>query len=54
MNEKLKKIELEVTVEELRLFGDYCFRHEIKFNDWVRILAHEAIEKEKKEKENDA
>lgn len=53
MSEEFKEIELEVTVEELRLFGDYCFRHEIKFNDWIRALAHEAIEKEKKEKEND-
>ena len=50
-DQEMKEIELELTIEELRLFGAYCYEHEIKFNDWIRTLAHEALEKEKKRNE---
>ncbi|MBE0498637.1 MAG: hypothetical protein IBX43_05270 [Campylobacterales bacterium] len=45
----LKEVELMLTLDELKTFGAYCTAHNIKFNDWIRLLAHEALEKEKKE-----
>lgn len=45
--EPLKEIELMLTMEELALFGAYCTRNDIKFNDWVRQLAHDALRQEK-------
>jgi len=42
----LKEIELMITIEEMKIFADYCLRHEIKFNDWIRSLAHDALAKE--------
>ena len=44
--QEMKEVELELTIEELKLFASYCNKHEIKFNDWVRQLAHAAIKKE--------
>lgn len=46
-NEELKEVELMLTLEELKTFGAYCTAHKIKFNDWIRLLAHEALEKDK-------
>ena len=42
----LKEVELMITVDEMELFAAYCLRHEIKFNDWIRQLAHAALENE--------
>ncbi len=44
--ETLKEIELMVTVDELQRFAKYCLDHEVKFNDWIRQLAHDALDKE--------
>lgn len=43
----VREIELMLTLEELAIFGEYCTRNDIKFNDWVRQLAHDALEKER-------
>lgn len=45
--ETLKEIEMMLTTEELRLFGAYCLRNDIKFNDWVRQLAHDVLREER-------
>ncbi len=42
-NEKLVEIELMVTPQELKTFAAYCFKNDIKFNDWVRKLAYEKL-----------
>jgi len=42
----LKEIELMITIDEMKMFADYCLHHEIKFNDWIRSLAYEALAKE--------
>ncbi len=42
----LKEIELMITIDEMKTFAEYCLRHEIKFNDWIRSLAYEALAKE--------
>ena len=47
-NEETKEVELELTLAELELFGKFCKEHDIKFNDWVRALAHEAVAKASK------
>lgn len=44
---ELKEVELMLTLDELKAFGAYCTQHKIKFNDWIRQLAHDALEKEK-------
>lgn len=46
---ELREIELMVTIEELSIFAEYCSRHQIKFNDWIRQLAYDALEAEGKE-----
>jgi len=43
-NEKLVEVELMLTPNELKTFADYCLKNEIKFNDWVRKLAHDSLE----------
>ena len=40
---ELKEVELMVTIEELKEYAAYCLKHEIKFNDWIRQLAHDAL-----------
>ena len=42
-NEKLVEIEIMVTPQELKTFGDYCIKNDIKFNDWIRKLAYEKV-----------
>ncbi|MFK5938930.1 MAG: hypothetical protein QM497_11100 [Sulfurimonas sp.] len=42
-NKKLIEVELMLTPEELKVFADYCMKHEIKFNDWIRKLAYEKL-----------
>lgn len=39
----LKEVELMLTEEELKAFAAYCIEHDLKFNDWIRALAHEAL-----------
>ena len=46
-----KEVELELTIEELQRFADYCYRHEIKFNDWIKQLANKALQEEKQQNE---
>ncbi|MCJ7765630.1 MAG: hypothetical protein MUP09_06780 [Thiovulaceae bacterium] len=41
----LKEVEVMLTLEELKLFGAYCIEHDLKFNDWIRELAHEALQR---------
>ncbi|MBU1642761.1 hypothetical protein KKE54_05315 [bacterium] len=41
----LKEVELMLTLEELKLFGAYCMEHDLKFNDWIRQLAYDALKK---------
>lgn len=43
-----KEVELELSVVELERFAHYCHQHNIKFNDWIRSLAHQAIDREKR------
>ncbi len=45
--EELKEVELMLTLDELKVFGAYCTQHKIKFNDWIRQLAYDALAKEK-------
>ena len=42
-NEKLVEVELMLTSEELKTFAAYCIENDIKFNDWIRKLAHEKL-----------
>lgn len=46
---EIKEVELELPIAELKLFADYCIRHDLKFNDWIRSLALQAIKEENKE-----
>ncbi len=41
----LKEVELMLTVEELKAYASYCIQNDLKFNDWIRSLAKEALEK---------
>ena len=41
----LKEVELMLTVDELQQYAAYCLQHNIKFNDWIRMLAKEALGK---------
>ncbi len=45
-SEEIKEVELMLSIDELRTFAAYCAKHNIKFNDWIRQLAHEALDKE--------
>jgi len=42
-NAKLVEVELILTPEELKTFAAYCIKNDIKFNDWVRELAYDAL-----------
>jgi len=44
-DKKLLEVELILTPEELHTFADYCLTNDIKFNDWIRQLAYEALQK---------
>lgn len=47
-NETLKEVELMLTIDELKKFAEYCLKHDLKFNDWIRQLAYDALSKEMK------
>jgi hypothetical protein len=40
---ELKEVELMLTPDELKKFAAYCIEHELKFNDWIRQLANDAL-----------
>jgi hypothetical protein len=42
-NKKLVEVELMLTPAELQKYAAYCKNNDIKFNDWIRSLAHEAL-----------
>ena len=44
----LKEVELMLTINELKTYAAYCLDHDIKFNDWMRQLAEQAIQREDK------
>jgi len=39
----LKEVELMLTIDELKTYAAYCLENEIKFNDWIRQLADDAM-----------
>jgi len=41
---QLVEVELMLTPDELKKFADYCMKNDIKFNDWIRRLAHDELE----------
>ena len=47
----LKEVELMLTMNELKTYAAYCLENDIKFNDWIRQLADEGLNKQK-EKES--
>jgi capsid protein len=44
-NTKLVEVELMLTPAELQKFAAHCIKNEIKFNDWIRQLAYDTLEK---------
>ena len=44
----LKEVELMLTLEELQTYAIYCLNNDIKFNDWIRHLAADALKKKSK------
>ena len=42
----LVEVELMLSVNELQIYAKFCKKHDIKFNDWIRNLATDAIKKE--------
>lgn len=42
---ELKEVELMLTVDELKEYAAYCISNDLKFNDWIRQLAYEALKK---------
>ncbi len=42
-NKKLVEVELMLTPQELQKYASYCKNNDVKFNDWIRFLAFEAL-----------
>jgi len=42
-NQELVEVELMLTAHELKVFANYCIDNDIKFNDWIRLLAYEKL-----------
>ena len=42
---ELVEVELMLTPDELKRYAAFCIEHNLKFNDWIRSLAHEALQK---------
>jgi hypothetical protein len=40
---KLVEVELMLTPQELQKYATYCKANDVKFNDWIRSLAHNAL-----------
>jgi len=47
----LIEVELMLSAEELQRYGDFCKENGLKFNDWIRTLADEALKEEVRTKE---
>ena len=45
----LKEVELMLTIDELKRYAAYCLENDIKFNDWIRQLAEDAMRKNEAE-----
>jgi len=45
---ELKEVELMLSAEELKCYATYCMQHQIKFNDWIRQLADDAMSDKEK------
>lgn len=43
----LVEVELMLTPNELKDFANYCIENDVKFNDWVRSLAYNSMQKSK-------
>ena len=41
--QKLVEVELMLTPQELQKYAAYCKENNIKFNDWIRSLAENAL-----------
>lgn len=41
----LKEVELMLTIDELKTYAAYCLENDVKFNDWIRELAEDALNK---------
>lgn len=46
LNEELVEVELMLTPEELKNFAAFCIKEDVKFNDWIRKLAQDALKKD--------
>jgi len=42
-DKKLVEVELMLTPQELQKYAKFCLDNDIKFNDWIRSLAFEAL-----------
>ena len=42
-DKKLVEVELMLTPEELQKYAAFCIENDIKFNDWIRDLAHKEL-----------
>ena len=42
-NKKLVEVELMLTPQELQKYATFCKDNDVKFNDWIRSLAYEAL-----------
>ena len=42
---ELKEVELMLTADELKEYAAYCINNDLKFNDWIRQLAYDALQK---------
>lgn len=40
---EVREVELMLSVEELKEYAAYCLENDLKFNDWIRQLAAEAL-----------
>lgn len=49
---KLVEVELMLTPEELKFFGDYCIKNKMKFNDWIRKLAYASLQESTENESN--
>ena len=47
-NQELVEVELMLTPHELKSFANYCIKNDIKFNDWIRCLAHDKLSSKSK------
>jgi len=46
LNEELVEVELMLTTDEFKSFAAFCIKKDVKFNDWIRKLAQDALKKD--------